>query len=61
VSIESEKFNKAFAEFQLFGPPRRIPIEEGWREALPSVDPLEFAALEAKCKEIQENIRAAEL
>jgi len=53
VSIEPENFNKAFAEFQLFGPRRRVPIEQRWREILPSVDPLEFAALEAKCKEIE--------
>jgi hypothetical protein len=53
VNITPEQFNKAFAEFQLFGPRRRIPIEERWHEVLPSIDPLEFASLKENFKEIE--------
>ncbi len=53
MNIAPEQFEKAFAEFQQFGPSRRIPIEERWREILPSVDPSEFAALQAQCTEIE--------
>jgi hypothetical protein len=53
VNITSEQFDKAFSEFQQFGPRRRIPVEERWREVLPDVTPDEFAALQAQCKEIE--------
>jgi hypothetical protein len=53
MNLRPEEFNKAFAEFQRFGPRRRIPVEERWREILPDVDPDEFAGLQARCKEIE--------
>lgn len=53
MNITPEQFDKAFAEFQQFGPRRRIPIEERWHEILPEVAPSEFAALKAECKEIE--------
>ena len=53
MNITPEQFAKALAEFQQFGPRRRIPVEERWREILPDVDPSEFAGLQAQCKEIE--------
>jgi hypothetical protein len=53
MNITPEQFDKAFAEFQQFGPRRRIPIEERWREILPEVAPAEFSELKTKCKEIE--------
>ena len=53
MNVTSEQFDRAFAEFQQFGPRRRIPIEERWREILPEVVPDEFLRLKAKCKEIE--------
>jgi hypothetical protein len=53
MNITSEQFDRAFAEFQQFGPRRRIPIEERWREILPEVAPSEFSDLNAECKKIE--------
>lgn len=53
MNITPEQFDKAFAEFQQFGPRRRIPIEERWREILPEVAPTELSGLKAECKEIE--------
>jgi hypothetical protein len=53
MKITPEQFDKAFAEFQQFGPRRRIPVEERWREILPDVAPNEFAGLQAQCKDIE--------
>jgi len=53
MAVTAEQFNKAFAEFQLFGPRRRISIQERWRDVLPDADSREFDALEAQCKEIE--------
>lgn len=51
--IDLEDFDKAFAEFQIFGPRRRIPIQDRWREVLPNVDTAKFDALKAQCNEIE--------
>lgn len=53
MKVTPEQFNKAFAEFQQFGPRRRIPIEERWREVLLGIDPMEFAGLLSQCKDIE--------
>jgi hypothetical protein len=53
MNITPEQFDKAFAEFQQFGPRRRIPIEERWSEVLPEIDSCEFATMQAQCKEIE--------
>ena len=53
MSVTPAQFKRAFTEFQLFGPRRRIPIRKRWIEVLPDVDPKEFEVLEAKCKEIE--------
>ena len=53
MNITPEQFDKAFAEFQQFGPRRRIPIEERWREILPAIAPVEFPTLQAQCEEIE--------
>lgn len=53
MNVSPEQFDKAFAEFQQFGPRRRIPIEERWREILPEVSPTEFSELQTECKEIE--------
>lgn len=53
MNVTPEQFEKAFAEFQQFGPRRRIPIEERWPEILPEVAPTEFLELLAECKGIE--------
>ena len=53
MNVTPEQFDKAFAEFQQFGPRRRIPIEERWLEILPEVDSEKFSELQAECKEIE--------
>jgi hypothetical protein len=53
MSLTVKQFDRAFAEFQLFGPRRRIPIEERWREVLPEVDLSELNALKRQCEEIE--------
>jgi hypothetical protein len=53
MSVNSEQIEKAFSEFQQFGPRRRIPVEKRWRELLPDVDPHEFPELQARCREIE--------
>ena len=53
MNVTPEQFDKAFAEFQQFGPRRRIPIEERWLEILPEVDSAKFSELQAECKEIE--------
>ncbi len=53
MNIPLEQLDKAFAEFQEFGPRRRIPIEERWREILPGAAPAKFSELKAKCEELE--------
>lgn len=53
MNVTPEQFDKAFAEFQQFGPRRRIPIEERWLEILPEVDSAKFPVLQVECKEIE--------
>jgi len=53
MDIEPEVFNKVLAEFQSFGPRRRIPIRERWKELLPKLGVLELDALEKQCKIIE--------
>jgi hypothetical protein len=55
MNVTPQQFEKAFAEFQAFGPRRRIPIEERWREILPEVESSEFSMLKIQCKEIEES------
>ena len=53
MDITDEQFDRAFAEFQAFGPQRRIPIEERLRKLLPNATLEEFASLQIRCKEIE--------
>lgn len=53
MSITPEQFDRAFAEFQLFGPRRCFPIEERWREVLPDVESSELVTLRAQCEKIE--------
>ena len=53
MSFTDEQFDRAFAEFQEFGPSRRIPVEQRWRDGLRDVDPDEYSALRARCEEIE--------
>jgi hypothetical protein len=53
MSFTDEQFNRAFAEFQEFGPRRRIPVEERWRDDLRDIDPGDFEALKARCQQIE--------
>jgi hypothetical protein len=49
MSYTDEEFDRALAKFQEFGPARRIPVEQRWRDALRDVDPDEFTALRVRC------------
>ncbi len=53
MNATPEQFDKAFAEFQQFGPRRRIPIEERWCEILPEIASTEFLAIKAQCQGIE--------
>ena len=53
MSFTDEQFDRAFAEFQEFGPRRRIPVERRWRDDLRDVHPDDFEALKARCQEIE--------
>lgn len=53
MSFTDEQFDRAFAEFQEFGPVRSIPVERRWRDSLRDVDPCEHPALRARCEEIE--------
>ena len=52
-AFTDDQFNRAFAEFQQFGPERRIPVEQRWRENLRDINPVEFDALRVRCEEIE--------
>jgi hypothetical protein len=53
MRFTDEQFDRAFAEFQEFGPRRRIRVEERWRDGLQDISADEFPALLARCKEIE--------
>ena len=53
MTMDARKFNQALAEFQAFGPRRRIPIEDRWRELLPDIEPAAFDELEERCRNIE--------
>ena len=53
LGLSNDEFEKAFSEFQQFGPRRRLPIEQRWQEILPDVPPASIPKLLAHCKEIE--------
>lgn len=53
IGLENEEFERAFAEFQQFGPRRRHPIEQRLREILPELPQDRVAKLLALCNEIE--------
>jgi len=53
LNFSKEQLEKALAEFQAFGPPRRVPVEERWRSVLPEVDPGEFGNLKEACAAVE--------
>ena len=53
MSFTDDQFDRAFAEFQEFGPRRRIRVEDRWRDGLRDVPTEEFAALRMRCEEIE--------
>ena len=53
MNVSLQQFEKAFSEFQMFGPRRRIPIEQRWQEVLPEIDFSKFITLKEQCKEIE--------
>jgi hypothetical protein len=53
MEITNDQFDRAFAEFQEFGPRRRIRVEDRWGEVLFDVDWRDFPALRARCEEIE--------
>ena len=53
MRITPEQFGKAFEEFQKFGPHRRIPVQERWREILPEISSSQSTELLALCEGIE--------
>jgi len=53
MEITDDQFDRAFAEFQEFGPRRGIRVEDRWREVLFDVEWRDFPALRARCEEIE--------
>lgn len=54
MKITPDQFNRAFAEFQVFGPRRRISIEKRWREIFPDADFEELFNLKSQFERIEE-------
>lgn len=52
--LSDADFDRAFGEWQEFGPQRMVPIEERWRKLLPHAASADFAAAQARCKEIED-------
>jgi hypothetical protein len=53
LGMREDEFELAFAEFQRFGPRRRISIQTRWQEILPELLPAQIPGLLAICNEIQ--------
>jgi hypothetical protein len=51
MDLTAEQFNRLFSIQQLSS---RLPVEDRWRAALPNIDPSTFAALKARCIDIQD-------
>ena len=47
------ELNRALAEWQEFGPRRRIPVEQRWPELFPQASPDDFAEARLRCQEIE--------
>lgn len=52
--LSDADFDRAFCEWQEFGPTRMVPVEERWRELFPHAPAADFAAAQARCKEIED-------
>jgi hypothetical protein len=53
LGLTNEEFSEAFAEFQRFGPRRRISIQERWLDILETSEHDLIPKLLAQCKEIE--------
>jgi hypothetical protein len=53
LGLTAVQFDRAFAEFQLFGPRKRIPIAQRLREILPEFSPEMIAQFLDECKAIE--------
>jgi hypothetical protein len=53
ANFGEDEFEKAFAEFQRFGPRSRIPIETRWREMFPQYSAARLEEMLILCNEIQ--------
>jgi hypothetical protein len=51
--LSDADFDRAFDEWQEFGPRRGIPVEERWRKLLPHASPDALADAQQRCKEIE--------
>lgn len=54
LGLSREEFERAFAEFLLWGPRKRIPIEQRLQEALPVIDSASIPKLLETCRAIEE-------
>jgi hypothetical protein len=51
--LSDADFDRAFCEWQEFGPQRAVPIAERWRTLLPRASAAELADAEERCREIE--------
>jgi len=53
MTLFDDRFNHALEIFQEFGPRRRIPVQERWREAFPEAAARDFVEWERAFREIE--------
>lgn len=53
MPFSDSQFDRAFAEWQEFGPRRAIPVEQRWAEIFPAATASDFAQARLRCEEIE--------
>jgi hypothetical protein len=53
MSFTDTDFDRAFAEWQEFGPQRRIPVEQRWPVLFPHASSDDFEDARRRCQEIE--------
>ena len=53
MPLNDADFDRAFAEWQEFGPQRRIPVEQRWPALLPRASSDDFDDARRRCQEIE--------
>ena len=53
MPVAPDLFDRAFDVWQAFGPERGRPAEDRWAEALPDLDPADYAAVAERIRAIE--------